>query len=237
MSHSDRTIPPGQGRVAAAARAGMFARSGAIVSGLVLLVSAAMLAFTGDRAGAYLQDLAQGGLDSVFMRPDSAREAVLTVSSAFFQSLPFLATVFVAGLLGALVPAMVARKNRGRTAVPLPKFPKNRFALTLLHLAGAILFTLLAVLVFRRRAGAVWPLMQGDFSATSGLLSAFCELLTAGGAILLLVGMAEIAIIRHSVWRTLFLDSMEAKREHRDAGGNNAAKSKSRKRAVREARG
>jgi flagellar biosynthesis protein FlhB len=96
---------------------------------------------------------------------------------------------------------------------------------------------LLAALVFRHRTGAVWPLMQGDFAAASELLVACCELLTSGGAILLLVGMAEIAIIRHSVWRTLFLDSMEAKREHRDAGGNNAAKSRSRKRAVREARG
>lgn len=236
MSHSDRTVPPGQGRIAAAARAGMFARSGAIISGLVFLVSAGFLAITGDRAGAYLQHLAQSGLDSVFMRPDPEREVVLAVSSAFFLSLPFLITVFAAGLLGALVPTIVARKNRGRTAVPLPKFPKNRFTRTLLHLAGAILFTLLAALVFRRRTGAVWPLVQGDFTAANELLVACCELLTAGGAILLLMGMAEIAIIRHSVWRTLFLDSMEAKREHRDAGGDNAVKSKSRRRAVREAR-
>jgi flagellar biosynthesis protein FlhB len=214
----------------------MFARSEAIVSGLVLLVSAGILAFTGDRVGAYLQDLAQGSLDSVFIRPDPAREVVLTVRNAFFQTLPFFVAVFALGLLGALVPALVARKNRGRTAVPLPKFPKNRFALTLLHIAGAILFVLLALLVFRHRAGAVWPLLQGNFDGVSELFVAFCELLTAGGAILVLVGMAEIAIIRHSVWRTLFLDPMEAKRENRDAGGDNAVKSKSRRRAVREAR-
>jgi hypothetical protein len=194
------------------------------------------MALMGERAGVYLQNLAQGSLEAVFVRPEPTLELVQTVRSAFFQTLPFLTTVFAAGLLGALVPAMVARKNRGRTAVPLPKFPKNRIALTLIHTAGAVLFTLLAFFIFRRRIGSVWHLVQGDHSALNELFIAFCELLTAGGAVLVLLGMAEIAIVRHSVWRTLFLDRMEAKRESRDAGGDSAVKSKHRRRATKGAR-
>jgi hypothetical protein len=196
-----------------------------------------MMVLTGDRAGMYLQDLARSSLGAVFTRPEPTLELVQTAKSVFFQTLPFLTTVLAAGLLGALVPAMVARKNRGRTAVPLPKFPKNRIALTLLRTSGAVLFTLLAFYIFRRRVGAVWHLLQGDYNAANDLFIAFCELLTAGGAVLVLLGMAEIAIIRHSVWRTLFLDRMEARRENRDAGGDSATKSKHKRRATKGARG
>jgi flagellar biosynthesis protein FlhB len=215
----------------------MFARSGAIVSGLVLLAAAGMLALTGDRAGVYLQNLVHRSLETIFIESEPTLEIVQTARSAFFQILPFLTTVFAAGLLGALVPAIVARKNRGRTAVPLPKFPKNRIALTAIRTAGATLFTLLALYIFREQVGSVWRVLQGDLSAINELFVALCQLLAGGGAVLVLLGMAEIAIIRHGVWRTLFLNKMEAKRESREAGGDSEVKSRQRRRAAKGIRG
>ena len=237
MSHSDRTVPPGQGRIAAAAWAGMFARSGTFVSGLVLLASAGAMALTGDLVGVYVHDLMRNSLEMISLKPEPGSYLAFTVKSTFFQSIPFLTTIAIAALLGVLVPALVAKRNHGTTAVPLPKMPRNRIVLALLHTAGAGLFLLIALLIFRRHVGSMWQLFDGDIQGATLLFAAFCELTAAAGVVLLLVGITEIATLRHTIWRALFLDSMDAKRENRVHHGDSAVRSNRMRRAVRRVRG
>jgi flagellar biosynthesis protein FlhB len=233
MSNNDRTVPPGEGRVAAATRAGLFPRSGAIVSGFVLLTMAWLLSFFGLDAGQYLQDLTRFALDAPFSRPEPVSAILTTFTSAASKTLPFLAMVFLIALLVALLPVIIAKRRGGNTAVPLPKAPKTVGATLVINLLGSGVFLLLVLYILRRRIGALWPFIQGDYERGSSLLLGASEMLAAGGIVLLFVGLAQIIVARHFLWRALFLSSSEARREARDARGDPAVKREQRRLAKR----
>ncbi|MCP4604134.1 MAG: hypothetical protein GY847_27035 [Proteobacteria bacterium] len=237
MSSSDRTIPPGRGRIAKAARAGMFPRSSAIAGGLALLASAAVLALFAEQAGHSFMGLVEQGLDyAVASRPEPGLALNELIKTGVWLILPLILAAFVGGLAGAVVPAVIARRHRGRTAVPLPRAPKERVAFTVLHVFAVFLVILFAAHILRSHMGAVTRLIRNDPGSQVELIYALSKLLAAGGAVMLLMGLAEIALLRHSLWRALHINSLEARREERAAGGDSTVKTEGMRRARHEVR-
>ena len=117
-----------------AARAGLFPRSGACPGGLALLAVAAVVAFTGEEIGHSLVTLVRQSLTlaaaSESSNPWSALKGLLYEGTMLV--LPIFAAAFFAALAGAALPAIVARRHRGRSAIPLPDAPTERVALAVL---------------------------------------------------------------------------------------------------------
>jgi len=219
-----------------AARAGLFPRSGAFIGGLALLAVAAVLATTSEELGRSLVTLAGQGLTWAAAPPSDPWSALKELlKGGALLVLPILVAAFLAALAGAVLPAIIARRHRGRSAVPLPDAPTERVPLAVLRSLGVCVAVLLFAQIVRSHSGVVWRLADGDLGAGAELLNAFCQVLACFGAVMLLVGLMEIAVMRRAIWKALHLSSSEARREERAAGGDEAVKREGMRRARREA--
>jgi flagellar biosynthesis protein FlhB len=235
MSSVDRRVPPGRARVAEAARAGLFARSSVLVAGLAMLSAAAAMAFLGKGLGPAFSGLVRTGLlNAADNQTDPGAVLLRSLSEAWGITLPFFVAILAAALIGAVAPAAIAKRGRGRTSVPLPPAPRARFAAAVLRVFGVLVFLLLAAYILRSHTSAVARLMTGELSASTDLIKAIYELLAVGGVVMILVGLAELADLRSEIWKALHLDSLEARREQRGAGGDPAMKREGARRARRQ---
>ena len=235
MTDRDRTVPPGRGRVAAAARAGLFARSGTAVSGLILLTVSGFGAAFGEHWVASARDLVGHGVATAATPGADHGEALAGgFSDGLGLLLPIVLTVFGAALMGGLVPALVARRKKGQTSIPLPEAPSLSVARVVLFTAGAGVMLLVGLHIFRTHIGAVWQAMEGNRAGAQELMRALWTLLGAGGGVLLLVGICELGMTRHALWRALFLDNSQARREQRDREGDRTVRARGLRRARRE---
>lgn len=201
-----------------------------------MLSSGAALALFGEGLGATVLSLARKGVANATARPVGAGAelcgALLEAARALF---PLFAAILAAALIGAVLPAALAKRKRGRTAVPLPPAPKARLATAVIYLFGAGVVALSSIYILRGSAGAASGLLRGDLGASESIFRSLCKALAAGGAVMLLVGLAEISLLRTEIWKALHLDSREARRELRAAGQDQATKREGARRARRQA--
>ena len=217
MSSDHRPISPGPGRTAAAARAGLFPRSDAIPGGLSLLALAGISWLFFDRFAAAFHTLLEKGIRCAgFMRDDLKTSVLGYLGELGYLLLPILPIVFVSALLGAGIPALMARKGRGHTASPLPKAPTGRLQIAAVRLFGAALFVLIAVYIVNRSDAA--PTDAAHILTT--ILTLGCRIVAALGGVMLLIGLIELALMRHLIYRSLHLDMIEARRELRAVEGD-----------------
>ncbi|MDD5306892.1 MAG: hypothetical protein PHU25_06175 [Deltaproteobacteria bacterium] len=228
MDDCGRTIPPSRERLAAAARAGWPTGSGLFVSGLVLMAAAASLAFFGERAAAEAKALVAGGLRSAVSRADPAEAAAESLRSGLSILALLAGPAVLAGIAFAVIPAVSARRGRGRTAVALPRPRPPRLILGTIGAACALAMLTTVALVWRRHAGVPWRFAAGEPGAGAELWSFFVELTAASGAIAALFGLAALAVGRHARWRALHLTPSEAKREERASAGSPRARGEAR---------
>ena len=148
---------------------------------------------------------------------------------------PILTAALIAGSISSLLPAILAKKSGGRTAVPLPNVPRISFSSSILKITGMILALLVSLLIIRSHAGALASSMEGNGSAAIDLFNGLLGLLAAGGVVMILAGLADQAIKRHTLWRLLHLSRSEAGREQRMTGGDRATRTASLRRHRKEA--
>lgn len=234
MPETERTIAPKKGRIAQAAREGLFAHSTALVPGAALLTGGLLLGMGGPDSIAYLLGFFEKGIANAAYGRDLPR----TVSAAIpfdlgrlmFQTLLILFVVSAATGIG---PALWARRHRGHTAVPLPKIPKPLMTLTLIRTLSGAVFLLLCLKILRDTS------FEGDIqtSLVAGWLTLLCRVLQkiflSGGAVLLLAALTEIVVLRTQILGALRLSPTESRREARATDGDPAVRSETRRRARR----
>ena len=115
----ERSVPPSDGRLAAAARSGMFPTSGTWVSGLAFVFLAGLLAVGGQGLASGLVELVRGGLTTA-VRGDGDPVGALVdgLLAGALLLLPFMLGVFVVAAAGAVLPAVWARRSRAGTTAP-----------------------------------------------------------------------------------------------------------------------
>jgi type III secretory pathway component EscU len=134
--------------------------------------------------------------------------------------------------VGAVIPALVGRRGRGHTASPFPKAPTGRLPLTVVRLIAAATFVLIVIAVIAKTpAGS--PSAGGMLTAILGIA---CRVTGALGAVMLLVGLIELAVLRHLIYRALHLSVPEARRDARLSEGDPNIKRQRRLRAQGGAR-
>jgi flagellar biosynthesis protein FlhB len=232
MWSSERPIPPGSGRIAQAARAGIFPRSPALVAGVVLLTAAGVSFLIGEQLLFSFQAFIKTGLFAALKsRPDPGAFAMEFVIHVLLSVGGFFGILFVAGLIAACTPAILTRLKRGRTAIELPKAPVDAVARTVFSAAGVILFALVALRIIRTHLGSVYDFASGIPGSGIDVFAGACELVASGGAILVLMGIGELVLRRTSIIHVLSLNTSEARREARAANGDPALKSARRRNA------
>jgi len=215
-----------------AARAGLFATSGTLVAGLVLLAAAGVVLIGGEAVALGFTQLVASGLEAAVVHRSSPAAALSALTlDGLMLLVPLLVTIFLVALAAALIPAFVAKRESGRSAVPLPRRWGGRGASLAIRLAGAALFILLAAWVWRSHVGSLVLFAGGDRAAPQELFTALIQLMVAGGASLVVVGLADLSIRRRAIWKALHIDTLEARREARAAGGDPAVKAEVRRRA------
>ncbi len=215
MPEGEGHLPPSEGRIAAAYRDGRFPRSGILASGVSLLLVAGALFWFGEPLLAAALDLPRRGLSDALSRSGSVDGMVSGFKAAAWILWPFFLLVLVGGGAFGVLPAIIARRKQGRTAVPLPSRAPSRLPRIALRLFGSLVFVLLALGIVRGLPPASDPL-----SLLSSLGRGMCRIAAAAGGILVLLGLAELILTRHAVWRSLFLDSAESRREERHQRGD-----------------
>lgn len=213
MADTERPIPPSSGRIAAAARAGLFPASSLLASGMSLFLCAGMGWLLAEpvlreakalMSSSLQQAVSSGGVPATPSLVSAAAGVVVPM-------LLLLAVVFTGALVGAGIPALIARRRTGRTAVPLPKAPSGTLQMGVVRLLGAAVFVLIAVAALR---GAVSDL-RTDHHVLLAAVRTICQLTAVLGAILILLGLVEWTLRRHLILRALRLDTAEARRERR----------------------
>ena len=232
MESSGRWIPPGRGRIAAAWRAGALGGSSALTAGFVLLASSAALYLLGAWEAQSLTELVRGGVVTALASGSTPTDLPNELIAVWLKhTWPFLAVSFAAALAASLLPAARYLGRRGRTAVPLPVRPWTGAYVPVLRLFCLLLFLALAAYVLRERIGAAFSLPFGDRDAGRRLGSAGLGLVSAAGFVAVLCSLAEVSINRYFAWRSLHLNSAEARRELRAAGGDRAVRAEQRRRS------
>jgi flagellar biosynthesis protein FlhB len=229
VAAADRHIPPGQGRVAAAYREGRFPRSELLPGGVVLLtVSLGLLWLGGGLAGG-ITELFGLGVTKVLERPAGTGAAMEMLTDTARLLLPWLGLMFAVGALFALLPALLGRRRRGRTAVPMPAPKRGLLALLVLRTFGVVLLALVALYIFK-----TLPLKgNGPLDILGTIGTGVLRLGAACGATMIVVGAGELLLVRHLVWRSLFLDKSESLREQRAMHGDPRMKQEQRRRPRR----
>jgi flagellar biosynthesis protein FlhB len=236
MSGEHGNIPPGQGRLSRAARAGLFPVPAPLIIGVSFLAAYGVLVLLGGHTAVSVRRLVQGGLDhAAVSRDEPAALLSEAIGDGFWIVLPYLLVPFTAALVAALVPAIVFRKGKGRTAVELPPSPRIQPALAIFRGAGLALFCLLMMSILQNNANLVPRLIDGQLGATAQLGTIVEQSLAALGVVATLVGVIELSYVRTRAWRSLHLTLSEANREARAAGGDPEIKAERRRRARSEA--
>ncbi len=220
MEIGGRVVPPSHERTAAAAREGLFAGPRVLTGGLVLIAAAVMFGSMKEWLAAASVGLVRDGLfDAVTLRTDPTEALYGYLASGIAFLLALAGVLFAVALAGAVVPALIARRGVGRTAVSIPKEKPARISSFVLAATGVAVFTLLSVKIV---AG------HGFFSTGTGSTTADLpfSLIAAAGVVMCLVGMIDLALGRARIWRSLHLTRSEAVREDRASSGDRTAKSR-----------
>jgi flagellar biosynthesis protein FlhB len=230
MAEDGRTVPPPRARLAAAARAGVFPRSRLLVAGATLAAAGAVGLLLGEQIAAVLGALVEQGLSSaVAERGDPGMALASSLGRGLAAILPLVLIPAAVGVVVALIPAIVARRGGGETSVPVPRRPRrfSRGALTAVALA---VFVLLALVALRDRGGQLARSVAGldSDNAWGGDLVAL--LVLAAGATMALAGLADLALERAHLLRSLALRPVDARREERAASGDPRARAQVRSR-------
>ena len=234
MLRTDRTIAPRKGRIAEAARSGLFPYSSALVTAAGLLSAAALLALWGEKIAISLKALLENGLRQAVV-PGVEPEALLMNSllEGAKLLLPILLVVFTATAIVALAPAIWSQRRPGRTAVPLPAMPAPRVAPTAIRILGAAVFLLISFKILRDHPIGWSSITSENPFLWHAVVKRFQNILLAGGIILLFVGLAEMSLMRYEILRALRLSSLESRREERAAEGDAAIKGETKRRGRR----
>lgn len=220
MEIGGRVVPPSTERTAAAARDGLFAGSRILTGGLVLIAGAAIFGSMKDwLAGASVGLVRDSLFDAMTLRLDSTAALCGSLGRGIAFFLPLAGALFAVALAGAVIPALIARSGKGRTAVPIPKEKPARVSSFVLAAAGVAVFTLLSIKII---GGHGFP-FKGAGSAFADLS---LSLIAAAGVVMCLVGMIDLSLRRARIWRSLHLTRSEAVREERAAMGDRAARSR-----------
>jgi flagellar biosynthesis protein FlhB len=234
MAEDGRSIPPSRARLAAAARAGVFARSRLLVSGAVLTAAGAAGYALADQLGAALAALVERGLlDATVQRegPGSALGSGLVEGLALI--LPLVLIPAAVGALAALAPAIAARRGGGTTSAPLPA-PPRRASRGVLSAVALGVFALLALTIIRGHGDAIARSLREPESGAAWAGELIALLVLAAGATMVLAGLADLALERASLLRALALRPSEALREQRAASGDPRVRARIRAQTRRE---
>jgi flagellar biosynthesis protein FlhB len=212
-----RFIPPGSGRTAAFARQGGFAKSPLLSSGVGLLVVCAVFFVLKNHFFSELIESFRTGIENAAAKKISADAAGRESAAAFLHSIaPILLSLALGTGAVVIVLVSIFRRGKGSTATPLPKMPSARLAIGVIRIFAASVFLVSALLAVRRTTV--------DFAnPTSWIVcigSLFFRVSATLGGILVLAGCAEVLVLRHRIFRALFLNRQEAGREMRAETGN-----------------
>ncbi len=233
MQEDGRFIPPGPGRVFAFSRNGGFGRSRLLAGGLGMLGAAAVLSLSGTTLLESMQRLVANGLIRAGSAVSPGDAVALCLGEAAALVGPIGLAAAVGTLSGALIPALIARRGKGTTAVPLPSPPAARFAVFAVRLFGALVLIAATALIFRE-AGLNWTRGAGAAVWLDALAHVGLKLLIALGLVSVLTGAAELLLLRHAMWRALFLNRSEHRRELRASEGARDIAARGRRRLLRE---
>jgi hypothetical protein len=220
------SLPPSSSRLGAASRRGLFPRSRLLVTGAALLAGAAALALADERAAGFFVSAVQDGLGrSLLERGDVASAMEDAAGFALVAILLLLAAPALASLAVVLANALRARHARGATSVPLPPERPRDLAPALPRLAALALMAVVfaGILGRHRDLPAAW--MSGDPDTIRDLAAAIVELIAGAGAVCVLAGLAELALVRARLWSALALTRSEALRDRRAESGDGRARS------------
>ena len=220
MEGEGRTIPPGDNRVEAAAREGIFPRSRLLPVGFALLGCSAVLHLGGRWMGERLSVLMRDGLEAaVGAQSDPAQH----LEWAFKEGISVLVPLLAVALLGSAIPQIIvtvsARRRRGHTSTPLPRDRGPGFRGGLITLTALVLFGLLGFRIMKAGAAELFQAASPEILG-GAILDLLVSLFAAAGAIALLAGVAELAWERTRIWRALHLSPSEAARDLRATRGD-----------------
>jgi flagellar biosynthesis protein FlhB len=232
MADDGRNVQPSPARVAAAAQGGLFARSRLLVTGATLVVAGTVGGLVANTIGARLRLLLDQGLaQAVQLRGDPAQALSAGIASGLAILLPLLIAIALVAALVSAAPALAARQGRGSTAVRLPR-RSRRYSSGVLAALGVSLFAIVALLIVRSYGGSAVLMASGAAVDASWIGELVLALVAAAGGIMVLAGVADLALDRARLLRDLRLTSSESQREQRAARGDPAV----RQRAHSEAR-
>jgi hypothetical protein len=188
---------------------------------VVLLAAGIVLRLDGARVlGGLAQQLRHGIDDAVAGRPAPGSAVVERAGELLALVGPLLAVLFGAGLVATLVPALVARRGRGSTAVALPAEPRRNLGRAVLGLAAAALIALLMLALLGQLWPAVLGLSRGGAAPRARLLQLAASAVAGTGALLVLAGLADLSLERVRLLRGLALTRSEQRTEWREQGGD-----------------
>jgi hypothetical protein len=204
-------LPPSPERRAAAARAGLFARSPLLAFGAALSALGGALFALGGALGEGLTELVRDGLTAASTRPDPIAHLVGALGRGAILALPLVLAPAAGAAVAAILPALVARRHgRGSTSVPLPDANAPALGRSTLRAAAAVAASLAVI--------------QGFAAAKTFSVAALSTAAVAAGLVLVTAGLAELALERVRVLEVLKLTRSEARREERAAVGAQRAR-------------
>ncbi len=175
-----------------------------------------------DEIALWLED---GLSRAVFYRPDPVGALIDGLTGASTLLIPFLGVLAGTAMILNALPALVSKKGKGRTSVELPGDGRPG--------AGSLVLTGFSVVLFLVFALSIFTGFLGQFSfettpegATELVVEAAVSLMACAGAVLCVAGLAEIALERGRIWRSLHLSTGEARWEARDATGDRTVRAR-----------
>jgi len=217
MSNEERGahLPPSSARLAAASRAGLFPRS-------PLLPAGAALAAFGLASSAFGRAIADGfsalvhrGFETALgSRPDPVAALLEALSRGALIALALVVAPALGAGLAVLVPALVAKRRSGSTAVALPEMPRSPVRRAVLFGAAIAIAALVIAHGFAAARPAFALLALGDPSALRPLATRLAASAAAAGAALVLLGLADISLERIRLIEALKLTKSEGRREN-----------------------
>jgi flagellar biosynthesis protein FlhB len=199
--------------------------------GVVLLTVSLGLLGTGGWLARGVTELFGLGVAKVLERPAANDAAMGMLAETALLLLPWLGLMLAVGALFALLPALLGRRRRGRTAVPMPAPKRGLLARLVLRTFGVVVLALVALYIFK-----TLPLKgNGPLDILGTIGTGVLRLGAACGATMIVVGAGELLLVRHLVWRSLFLDKSESLREQRAMLGDPRMKQERRRRPSRTA--
>ncbi len=209
MNDSGHFIPPSSGRLKAFASIGGFGRSTFLVSGGALIGACTSITLV---TASFLEPSCSVGYLS-----DSLSPFALSLEESFNYAvihflnilIPVLLSTFIGGLAGAFIPIAIVGEKKGNTFVPLPKIPPSGISVLILRIFGTVVFLMISIIIIRE----INPISDIPSTWVFEIGNAVITILISMGLILVFVGITELLIIRHKIYRSLFLNRSEAVRE------------------------